>query len=88
MQLLHKLVLHQGGPTMSQVSPSLSLTAPVPVLTAREAAESPAKSNVRFTTEGSFVSGNYNTYKKQVKKKKTEQIYVRVLIVFLTVFRL
>ena len=59
---------------------------PVPVLTAREAAESPARAGIRLTTEGALVSGTEDTYKKQVKKKQNKHIYVRLLIVFLTVF--
>lgn len=54
------------------------------MLTAREAAESPARAGIRLTTEGALVSGTEDTYKKQVKKRK-EHIYVRLLIVFLTV---
>ena len=48
---------------------------PVPVLTAREAAESPARAGIRLTTEGALVSGTEDTYKKQVKKK-TKQTYL------------
>ena len=65
-------------------SASRPVPAPVPVLTAREAAESPARASIRLTTEGALVSGTEDTYKKQVKKGK-EHIYVRLLIVFLTV---
>ena len=36
---------------------SQPVLAPVSVLTAREAAESPARAGIRLTTEGALVSG-------------------------------
>lgn len=44
-------------------SASRPVPAPVPVLTAREAAESPARASIRLTTEGALVSGTEDTEK-------------------------
>lgn len=73
------LLLHRE-PAIFQTSPSLSPC--LSVLTAREVADSPTKSNVRFKTED--VLFQIPTIPRDSKFQK-KQIYVRVLTVLLTV---